>query len=141
MNLLEPPPEASHVVDATGDVYVWQPGPDVIIDRVTGTLNLPLARAISDFHEPRFASARKYRLFADLERLTQYTREAREHLSVFSTAHLSSIGMYHFLIASKFVALGLSTVKDDIGSERFRVYTDRSSFEKSFADALNLPQA
>jgi hypothetical protein len=135
MDLLEPPAEATHVVDASGDLYSWQIRPDLMVQRISGNLTLPLARAAGEFLEPRFAGA-KCTLFVDNERLTHYTREAREHLSAFSVERLSSIDAIHFLISSKVVALGLSTFKDDIGSERFRVYTDRASFEKSFAEAV-----
>lgn len=136
MEPLEPPPQAHHNVDTGGESFIWQAGPGLIAERVIGLLTLPLARGFSEFLAPLVTPGTHWDVFADLEQVTGYTREAREHLSVFSLERLASFGVVHFLISSKFVALGLSSYRDDIGDERVNVYSDRASFLRSFADAV-----
>jgi hypothetical protein len=131
----DPPPHARHELDSRGEVFVWQARPGLVVERCTGVLTLPLALCISDFLGPLLVPGTKWLLFGDFERLTHYTREAREYLSAFSLERLATLDAIHCLISSKFVALGLSVFRDEVGGELVRVYSDRTSFLRSFAGA------
>jgi hypothetical protein len=139
MDLFEPPSDAHHALAADGEIFVWRVRRDVVIDKVSGTLSLPLATCLTDFFEHILEPGLVFEVFADLERLTRYTHEAREHISHFALQHLAFVGANHFLISSKIVALGLSSFKQDIGGERVRFYTERSSFLQSYYDTLASP--
>lgn len=136
MEPLQPPPQAQHKLDSDGQVFIWEAGPGLIAERGVGLLTLPLARFFIEFLAPLVVPGTRWDFFADLEQVTGYTREAREQLSAFSLDRLSSLGAVHFLISSKFVALGLSSYRDDIGDGRVHVYSERASFLRSFADAV-----
>jgi hypothetical protein len=137
MDLLEPPPHAHRVVRSDGEFSLWQIRSGLVIEQGSGILTLEIAHGISEFLRPILESGVKYTVFSDLERLTHYTREAREHLSAFSVEHLDTIAIIHFLISSKFVALGLSTFRDEVGQQRFQSYSERASFLHSLAEAAD----
>jgi hypothetical protein len=136
MDPLEPPPHAAHVVTADGEAFIWQARPDIIIQLASGTVTLPMARCFTDFLRPILASGTRCLRFADFERLVNHTREAREHLNAFGLEHARAFAGVHFLISSKFVALGLSTFKAQISEDFVRVYSDRESFLRSLQSAL-----
>src|SRR5262245_44598390 len=117
MDPLRPPAEAHHVIEAEGEAFVWQARPGVLVEKGSGLLTLGLAHCYTDFFDTWLEPGKRAEVFGDFEKLTHYTREAREHLSQFSLAHLPALKVVHFLIASKFVAFGLSSYKSDIGDE------------------------
>jgi hypothetical protein len=139
VDALDPPPHARHEVDSSGEVFIWQVRPGLVVERCTGVLTLPLALCISDFLGPLLVPGTKWCMFTDFERLTHYTREAREYLSAFSLERLPTLGIKHFLISSKFIALGLSAYREEIGGEHMHVYSDRTSFLRSLAEAAQAP--
>ena len=139
MDPLDPPPHARHEVASDGETFVWQVRPGLAVERVTGVLTMPLAHCISDFLGPLLVPETKWCLFADFEGLTHYTREAREYLGTFSLEHLAALDVIHFLISSKFVALGLSAYRDEIGEDHVRVYSDRASYLRSFEEMAQAP--
>jgi hypothetical protein len=127
------------VIAPDGEAFVWQVRPNLVIERGSGLLTLTLAHCYTDYLTELLQPGMKCSIFGDFEHLTYYTREAREHLSAVSLEHLDLLDVVHFLISSKFVALGLSTYREDIGAAHFRVYTDRESFLRSFDAALHAP--
>jgi hypothetical protein len=135
---LQPSPEAHHKVDSEGETFIWQARPGVAVERGVGLLTLPLARCFTEFLDPLLVPGSRWDVFADFEWLTHYTHEAREYLSAFTVERIACVGELHFLISSKVIALGLSSYRDAIGAEHVRVYSERSSFLRSFADAMQV---
>ena len=140
MDPLEPPPDAHHAVVPDGEVFIWQPRPDIVVQKAAGILSLPLAECFAAFYRPILSAGAHVRIFDDFAQLTYYTREARELLTELTLERLFAIDVIHFLLSSKFMALGVSAFKHDIGSERVRAYSDRKSFLASFAQAMAAPE-
>src|SRR6185436_10128681 len=98
---LAPPPDAhsAHVQD--GLVFIWQPHTNVVVQKASGILSVPLAECFVEFYRPRLVPGACVRIFNDFAMLTEYTREAREYLTEFSRERLFAIDHLHFLLASK----------------------------------------
>jgi hypothetical protein len=133
---LEPPPYAHHAVVTDGEAFIWQPGTGIVVQKATGILSLPLAHCFADFYLPILIPGANLRIFDDFALLTHYTREAREFLTVLTNEHLFAIDVIHFLLNSKFMALGISAFRQDVGVEHVRTYADRQSFLRSYAQAM-----
>jgi len=131
----EPPRDAHHAIVADGEVFIWQPQASIVVQKASGILSLPLARCFADFYRPILKPGTHVRIFDDFVSLTHYTREAREFLTEFTLEHLFAVEVIHFLISSKFMALGVSAFKHDIGDEHVLTYWDPESFRRSFAQA------
>jgi hypothetical protein len=132
---LEPPADAHHAAATNGEGFIWQPHRRVVIQKATGILSLPLAQCFADFYRPILTPGAHVQIFDDFARLTHYTREAREFLTDFTLERLFAVDAIHFLLSSKFMALGVSAFKHDIGDDRVHAYSDRDSFLRSLADA------
>ena len=133
---MTPPPSAHTAAVPDGEAFIWQPYPGIVVQKSRGAMSLPLAHCVVDFYRPLLKPGVQLTTFVDLEQLTHYTREARECLTEFSLAQPVAIKVLHFLLASKFVALGVGVLRHDIGDERLRVYSDRGSFLQSYANAV-----
>jgi hypothetical protein len=134
-----PPPGAQSAFVQDGQVFIWQPHWNVVVQKASGILSLPLAQCFADFYRPRLVPGACFRIFNEFASLTEYTREAREYLTEFTRQHLFAIDVLHFLLASKVMALGVSAYKHDIGDERVLAYSDRESFVHSYVAALSVP--
>jgi hypothetical protein len=134
---LEPPAHAHHVSVSDGEAFIWQARPGVAVQRATGILSLPLAYCFAGFYRPILVPGAWFRIFNDFARVTHYTREAREYLTEFTLQRLFAVETIHFLMSSKLLALGVSVFKHDIGAEHVFTYADRSSFLRSYAQAMN----
>jgi hypothetical protein len=136
LDLLAPPPDAHSAFAQDGTSFIWQPGTNIIVHKASGILSLPIARSYADFYRPRLVPGARIRIFNDFASLTEYTREAREYLTVFTCERLFAIDVIHFLISSKVMALGVSAFKHEIGDSHVRAYSDRESFLHSYTAAL-----
>jgi hypothetical protein len=137
MDPLTPPPSAAHVVALDGEAFIWRPAHDVVVQQAHGVLSIGLARFFSDFYDPILRGDVRITIFDDFERMTHYTRDAREHLTVFTQERAAHVDVIHFLLGSKYLALGVSAFKHDVGDARVRTYTDRASFLKSYEAAVS----
>lgn len=135
-----PPPSAHRAVVQDGEVLIWRPCPDVVVQKARGVLSLPLAHSFADFYRPILVPGVSVCIFDDFDQLTHYTREAREFLTQFTLERLFAIKVLHVLLSSKFMALGVSAFKHDVGDERVRVYSDPGSFFRSYEDAVRESQ-
>jgi hypothetical protein len=133
---LTPPASARHVVTLDGEAFIWRATPSVIVQWARGVLSLEMAQCFSDFYRPILCGDTKVSIFDDFEQLTYYTREAREHLTSFTRDRLGHVEVIHFLIGSKFLALGVGAFKHDVGDPHICSYSDRSSFLKSYEKAV-----
>ena len=140
MDPLTPPPSAHHVAVPGGEAYIWQLPHDIVVQKARGVLSIGLAHCFGDFYLPILKPGASIRIFDDFELLHHYTREAREYLTELTQNHIYAIERIHFLLSSKFMALGVSAFKHDIGDELVRVYFDRESFVRSYERALREPR-
>ena len=134
---MTPPPSAYHVAVPDGEAYIWQLPNDVVVQKAKGVLSIALAHGFGAFYEPILRPGASVRIFDDFELLHHYTREAREYLTEFTQKHLYAIERIHFLISSKFMALGVGAFKHAIGDELVHVYFERESFVRSYERALD----
>lgn len=123
-----PPPSARHAAVTSGEVFVWEPLPEISIQCARGVIPLSLARFVTELYRAPLESGRRVTIFCEFSQLTHYTREAREHVTEFVLAHRSGILALHFLIGSKLFAFGVSLFKRATGDDLSRVYSDRRTF-------------
>lgn len=123
-----PPPSARHAAVTSGEVFVWEPLPEISIQCARGVIPLSLARFVTELYRARLESGGRVTIFCEYSQITHYTREAREHVTEFVLAHRSGILALYFLIGSKLFALGVSLFKRATGDELSRVYSERRTF-------------
>jgi len=136
MDPLAPPSSAQHVATVDGEASIWLASPRVAVQQARGVLSLAIARCFADFYRPVLEGDTRVTIFDDFQELTHYTREAREYLTEFTRDRLSHVEIIHFLLSSKFMALGVGTFKHGIGDPHVRTYSDRQSFLRSYAAAV-----
>ena len=130
-----PTPDARHAVTPEGESFIWQPQPGIVVQLASGVLSLPHAHSFIDFYRGIMVPGTMIRIFDDFEQLTHHTRDAREFITAFTLEHSLEIDVIHFLLSSKFLALGVSAFKHDIGDQHVSVYSQRASFVRSFERA------
>jgi hypothetical protein len=135
---LTPPPSAQHVVTPDGEASIWLATPGVAVQQARGVLSIAVAQCFADFYRPILQGDAKVTIFDDFEELTHYQRDAREYLTAFTLERLLHVRVIHFLLGSKFMALGVGAFKHDIGDARVRTYADRDSFLRSYAAAVTI---
>jgi len=133
---MTPPPSAHHVAVPGGEAYIWLVDRYIVVQKARGILSIELAHCFGEFYRPILRPGANVRVFDDFEALDHYTRDAREYLTELTMRNLDAIDRLHFLLSSKFMALGVSAFKHTIGDERVRVYFDRASFVRSYERAL-----
>jgi hypothetical protein len=133
---LTPPPSAHHVVTPDGEAFIWLATPAVAVQQARGVLSLPVARCFADFYRPILEGDVRVTIFDDFEELTHYEREARDYLTAFTRERLAHVDVIHFLLSSKFLALGVGAFKHDVGDAHVRTYSDRRSFLRSYEQAV-----
>lgn len=136
MDPLVPPPSSHHVLTLTGEAYIWRPCPHVVVQQATGVLSLPLAQCFADFYRPILVPGVRLQIFDDFEGLTFHERDARELLTALTLERLDNVIAIHFLLASKFLALGVSAFKHQIGDVHVVSYSDRASFLDAYTRAV-----
>jgi hypothetical protein len=132
-----PPTDAHHVVLPSGEAYIWLPHADIVAQKVVGVLSLPILEAVGAAFQDHLRPGTRLRFFDDYSQVTTYTRDAREYATAFVLAFTSSISALHILHASKHLALGISSLKHRVGDELVHTYSDRASFLRAFAQALD----
>jgi len=130
-----PTADARHAVTPEGESFIWQPQPGIVVQLASGVLSLPHAHAFIDFYRDILVPGAMVTIFNDFEQLNYHTRDAREFITEFTFGRMFAIDVIHFLLSSKFLALGVSAFKHDIGDEHVCTYAHRDSFTKSFEDA------
>ncbi len=105
-------------------------------EKGSGLLSLPLAQDLVQFCRALLRPGTRIEVFIDFERVTHYTREARDLLTVYSQEQLPALASLHMLLTSKNLALGVSAYKHDIGDPLVHTYSERASFLRSFETAL-----
>jgi hypothetical protein len=133
---LIPPRSAHHAVGPEGEAYIWQVTPTVVVQQARGVLSTPIAQCFAAFYRPILVGDARVTIFDDFEALTYYTREARELLTALTVERLAHIEAIHFLLSSKFMALGVGAFKHDTSDARVRTYFDRESFLRSYERAV-----
>jgi len=133
---MTPPPTAHHIAVPGGEAYIWQLPHGVVVQKAKGVLSIALAQCFGDFYQPILTPGASVRIFDDFELLHHYTRDAREYLTELTLERLYAIESIHFLLSSKFMALGVGAFKHAIGDEFVRVYFERESFVRSYERAL-----
>jgi hypothetical protein len=129
---LTPPPSAKHVVTPDGEASIWLAAPGVAVQQARGVLSLAIAQLFADFYRPVLQGDARVTIFDDFEYLTHYQRDAREYLTAFTRERLANVRVIHFLLGSKFMALGVGAFKHDVGDSHVRTYADRASFLRSY---------
>lgn len=138
-DLFAPPPHAHHVTARDGEAFVWQISPRIVLKKASGILSGPLIQCFVDFFQPILKPGARIRVFGDLAGLTHYTAEARELATAFTIARRSAVDSIHLLGESKFLALAFGSYGSNVGPGVVSVYSDRDSFLRSLARALNEP--
>jgi hypothetical protein len=133
---LIPPPSAKHVATPDGEAAIWLATPHVVVQQARGVLSSAMAQLFVDFYGPLLCGEMKVTIFDDFEGLTHYAREAREHLTAFTRERLAHVEIIHFLLSSKFMALGVGAFKHDVGDTHICTYSDRGSFLRSYEEAV-----
>jgi len=137
----DPPSEASHLTTADGEAFIWQPLPGIVLQKASGVLSLPLMQAFLGFYEPILKPGARVQVFDDFATLTHYTKEARDLVTAFTTAHRSALEAIHILIASKYLALGVTSFGYGVGEDLIFTYSDRRSFLGSLENAIGQASA
>jgi hypothetical protein len=130
-----PPASAFHATAPEGELFLWEAGPNVVAEKGSGIISLALAQGVVEFWRRVPPSGRRFQIFIDLERVTHYTREARDTLTSSSMARLPALEGLHILLSSKNLALGISAFKHEIGDRLVHTYADRASFLESYGQA------
>jgi hypothetical protein len=133
---ISPPPSAPHVVTPDGEAFVWLATPAVVVQQARGVLSTAMAECFGAFFRPLLSGATRVTIFDDFEDLTHYTREARDYLTALTRERTAHIEAIHFLLGSKFMALGVGAFKHDVGDALIRTYSDRASFVRSYEQAV-----
>jgi hypothetical protein len=108
---MTPPPSAPHVVTADGEAFIWLATSTVVVQKARGTLTMEMALLFSDFYDPLLQGDTRVTIFDDFEKVTLYARESREHLTALTLDRLEHVEAIHFLLGSKFLALGVGAFK------------------------------
>lgn len=133
----EPPcPDASHMTARDGEAFIWEPRNGVVLQKAVGLLSLPLMQGFLKFFSPRLTPGAGVQVFADYERLTQYTKEARDLVAAFTNERRFALERIHLLIGSKYLALGVNSFRYAVGGELVFTYSDRESFLGSLDKAM-----
>lgn len=132
-----PPADAHHIVLPDGEAFIWLPHPGIAAQKAVGVLSLPMAEAFAAFYRTLYRPDAHVRVFDDYSELTTYTRDARELTTSFTMQFISSLRALHILHGSKHLALGISSFKHQIGDELVHTYSDRASFLRSYAQAVD----
>jgi hypothetical protein len=96
-----------------------------------------MAEAFGAFYRGLYRPDARVRVFDDYSELTAYTRDAREFTTSFTLQLISSLRALHILHSSKHLALGISSFKHQVGDELVHTYSDRASFLRSYAQAVD----
>lgn len=131
----EPPADASHVTTADGEAFIWQPLPGIVLQKASGVLSSPLIETFLGFYAPILKPGARIQVFDDFAMLTHYTKEARDLVTAFTVERRSALEAIHVLIASKYMALGLTAFGYGVGEDLVFTYSDRKSFLRSLAKA------
>jgi hypothetical protein len=132
------PSDAIRARSPSGDVFLWQPAPGVVVHLISGTLSLPLAMGIADFFRPIVERRSGVRSFADFRQAAGYNRDAREFLADFTREYLSSFAAINILLGSKILSLGVGLYKLTVG-DVVRTYADEEAFIRVLNAAVASP--
>jgi hypothetical protein len=135
----EPPPGAYHATARDGEAFIWQVAPNVVLKKAGGVLSEPLIQCYVDFFTPILNPGAGIQVFGDFAGITDYTAEARQLATAFTTEHRSAVERIHLLGASKYLALAFGCYEREAGADLVFVYSARESFLHSLAQALNEP--
>ncbi len=135
-DLFVPPPFATHATSGDGEVFLWEQQPGLVAVLARGVFSLPFAHEALAFYGPIIARNGRLRVFADFQRVTEYTREARDLMTATAVQNRQTLEGLHMLLSSKMVALGVSSLKHDMGDPLVRTYADRASFLRSYAQSI-----
>jgi hypothetical protein len=131
---LEPPADAFRAIASEGDVCLWRAAPNVVVQINRNEYTLALAKDVATFYDTLWPSVVDLQIFDQFDELEGYTREAREFLTEYASAH-PQIGAYHLLTRSHLVAMGMSAY----GLQTRRPvhnYTNESSFARALERAI-----
>jgi hypothetical protein len=133
----EPPSsDASHMIARDGEAFIWEPRIGVVLQKAVGVLSLPLMQGFLKFFSPRLTPGAGVQVFADYERLTHYTKEARDLVAAFTNERRVALERIHLLIGSKYLALGVNSFRYAVGGDLVFTYSDRESFLGSLDKAM-----
>ncbi|AUX20533.1 hypothetical protein SOCEGT47_010050 [Sorangium cellulosum] len=118
-----------------GVLEVRTPAVDVVTRRFEGHATPELIEPAIRHLETLIASGLQPILFNDFELGTGYDSEVRAKLTAWHLRHAGSVKEIHILVRPGLVAMGVTVANLATGG-RFLVYTDRSKFEWTLANAL-----
>lgn len=127
-----------HVVEETGVLEIFLPGNDVVISIARGHLSEAMARAWQEATDPHFDRGLRADTFIDWEHLTGYASEARKRLTSWVLSRHRNIPTARFLVASRLVAMGVSTasVAASLVGIKMTATSSRSEFDADLARRL-----
>jgi len=135
-DLFVPPPFAAHATSRDGEVFLWQQLPGLVAVLARGVFSQAFAHRSLAFYDPIIKSHGPLRVFADFQQVTEYTREARDLMTASAVQNRQTLEGLHMLLSSKMVALGISSLKHDMGDPLVHTYADRASFLRSFVQSI-----
>jgi hypothetical protein len=98
-----------HVQESRGELYLFEPAPGVSVTRARGHLSLAMAEGWMACIEPQLRRGVIYDSFHDWEAMTSYDSEARRVLTTWALRSKRNVRTTTFLVASRLVAMGVST--------------------------------
>lgn len=120
-----------HVEDDTGLLEIFLPGNDLVITVARGHLSEAMAKSWEETIDPHFAGGLRADTFLDWEHLTGYHSDARKRLTSWVLSRHRSILSARFLVASRMVAMGVSTasVAASLVGIKMTATSSRSDFD------------
>jgi hypothetical protein len=98
-----------HVEESRGELFLYEPVPGVSVTRARGHLSLAMVEAWMACIEPQLQRGVVFDSFHDWEAMTSYDSEARRVLTTWALRSKRSVRTTMFLVASRLVAMGVST--------------------------------
>lgn len=98
-----------HKQEEEGVLEVFMPANDLVITAARGHLSEAMAKAWEEVCDPFLEAGQRPHTFHDWEHLTSYQTEARKRLTSWVLSRHKNILSAHFLVASRIVAMGVST--------------------------------
>lgn len=124
-----------NVVEPTGVLEIFMPGRDLVIVVARGYLSDAMASAWEENLDPLFLRGLRSEQFLDWEQLSGYHSDARKRLTSWVLSRHKNILSARFLVASRIVAMGVSTaaVAASMVGIKMTATSSRPDFEAGLA--------
>jgi hypothetical protein len=110
-----------------GEVLTAHPKADVMVLKVTGHLDRPMGLHIIDGVSRATTTTRRLHIFCDWAEMSGYDSDVRSAFTQWAATNRTKV-MFHLLVGSKLVAMGVSVANLALGGILVG-YTNRASFD------------